>query len=179
MPIDPVEAAKKGLDEIASERTRLDKLDDYDKGKHAPPYMPPTADAEYKLLAERAVTNWVPLLVKTPAQALAVENYRHQGKSDETAPEWAEWQRNRMDARQNAVHRAALVYGQSFVVVLPDRVEKKRPVIRGVSPRRMWAGYVDPASDEFPVWAIEMEKPPPRTGRRSPPSCTTTRTSTS
>ncbi|MFE6494131.1 phage portal protein [Streptomyces sp. NPDC057748] len=160
MPINPVDAAKRGLDEISSERTRLDKLDDYDKGKHAPPYMPPTADAEYKLLAERAVTNWVPLLVKTPAQALAVENYRHPGASDGTAPEWAEWQRNRMDARQNAVHRAALVYGQSFVVVVPDRVEKSRPAIRGVSPRRMWAGYEDPAADEFPVWAFEMEKAP-------------------
>ncbi|MFG3244598.1 phage portal protein [Streptomyces sp. NPDC048157] len=160
MPIDPVEAAKTGLDGLAGDRVRLDRVDDYDKGKHDPPYMPPSADAEYRLLAERAVTNWVPLIIKTPAQSLAVESYRHKGKSDETAPEWAEWQRNRMDARQNAVHRAALLYGQSFVTVIPDRKKPGRPVLRGVSPRRMWAGYTDPATDEFPVWAFEMEKPP-------------------
>ncbi|MFE3144739.1 phage portal protein [Streptomyces scopuliridis] len=160
MAVDPVEAAKKGMDALTAERATLDRIDDYDRGTHDPPYMPPTADAEYKLLAERAVTNWIPLLVKTPAQALAVENYRHKGESDKTAPEWTEWQRNRMDARQNAVHRAALIYGQSFVTVLPEKTDAGLPAIRGVSPRRMWAGYEDPATDEFPLWTFEMEKAP-------------------
>ena len=38
--------------------------------------MPELADNEYKLLAKRAISNWLPLLVDTPAQALYVDGFR-------------------------------------------------------------------------------------------------------
>src|SRR5690606_17910213 len=65
-----------GLDGIHRDRARMDKIHRYHRGDHDDPYMPPSATVEYKLLAERSRANWVPLLVKTPAQTLSVTGYR-------------------------------------------------------------------------------------------------------
>jgi hypothetical protein len=67
-------------------------------------------------------------------------------------PAWEIWQRNRMDARQTAAHRAALTYGAAYAVVLPgDPVA----VIRPVSPRALTALYED---DDWPVLALEHRR---------------------
>lgn len=149
----------KGLAGFTTDQERLNKVDRYMRGDHDGPYTPTTATAEYKLLATRCVSNWMPLLVKTPSQAMAVSGYRRTGSTDGVvAPEWLEWQRNRMDSRQTAVHRASLAYGLAYVTVLKDALG--RPKARGVSPRRMFAWYADPASDELPLWALEMSRLP-------------------
>ncbi len=147
-----------GLDGISRDRDRMDRIHRYLTGKHDDPYMPPSASTEYRLLAERSRANWIPLLVKTPAQTLSVTGYRTAGKGDEAPPEWRAWQRNRMDARQTAVHRAALTYGLSFVVV--TRGDDGDPLMRAVSPRLMYAAYADPAGDDLPLWALEVERRP-------------------
>ncbi|MBH1936508.1 phage portal protein [Streptomyces sp. AV19] len=129
------------------------------RGQHDGPYMPKSATEQYKLLAKRAVSNWLPLLVKTPSQALAVEGYRTSAEGVVSSA-WEVWQRNRMDGRQTAVMRAALAYGQSFVVVLPDLADSGQPVLRGVSPRLLYASYEDPASDALPLWALQTATVP-------------------
>ncbi|QTZ96251.1 phage portal protein [Streptomyces auratus AGR0001] len=161
--ITPLEAADTGLVGLTADRERLDRIHRYLKGDHDGPYMPRNASEEYKLLARRAVSNWLPLLVKTPAQALAIEGYRRAGQAGDpaaTSVEWEAWQTNRMDGRQMAVHRAALAYGQAFVTVLPDPADPSRAIIRGVSPRLMYAAYEDPAADESPLWALQLEDHP-------------------
>ncbi|ANZ19944.1 phage portal protein [Streptomyces noursei] len=156
-----------GFARLRADRERLDRIDRYMRGEHDGPYTPRTATEEYKLLAKRAVSNWLPLLVKTPSQAMAVDGYRRStdgadgpGLSEETPAEWRVWQDQRMDSRQTPVHRAALTYGQSFVTVLPDPANPERPVIRGVSPRLLYASYDDPAADALPLWALQVETVP-------------------
>lgn len=145
-----------GLAGLSTDKDRLDTIDRYIEGDHDKPYTPTNASAEYLLLAERSICNWMPLIVKTPAQALSVSGYRTAGTAEgETSPEWQAWQSNRMDSRQNAVHFAALSYGLAYVTVLPDPITRM-PKMRGVSPRRMYASYADPASDALPLWALEM-----------------------
>lgn len=154
--------AELGVARLKSDLVRLDKIDRYLTGTHDQPYTPRSATAEYQLLAQRAVSNWLPLLVKTPCQALAVEGYRRTGVGDfnlSSSAEWQVWQQNRMDARQTAVHRAALSYGYSYVTVMPSQVDPDGVVLRGVSPRRMWAWYDDAASDALPLWAVEVSGP--------------------
>ncbi|RKN09650.1 phage portal protein [Streptomyces radicis] len=161
--VTPLTAADQGVSRLRKDRERLDTIDRYVRGEHDGPYTPKSATAEYKLLAKRAVSNWLPLLVKTPAQALAVEGYRRQDSGPEGAAssvEWLAWQANRMDARQTAIHRAALAFGLAFVVVLPSPRDSTRPVIRGVSPRLIYAAYDDPAADETPLWALQLETLP-------------------
>ncbi len=152
-----VNRALAGLDH---DRTTLDRIDRYVRGVHAGPYMPRTANAEYKLLAQRCISNFLPMVVAAPSQALSVEGYHRSGSSSD-APEWASgWQGNGLDSRQAAVYRAAITYGHSFVVTLPDERDPKLPRVRGVSARCMWAAYDDPASDEWPLYALELPKLP-------------------
>ncbi|AUG87136.1 portal protein [Streptomyces phage Attoomi] len=173
--VSPVELAAVGFDRLKADRERLDRIDRYIRGEHDGPYIPKSATEEYKLLAKRAVFNVLPLLVKTPSQAMAVDGYRRtlepaEDLDDAEAPEtevpeeWRAWQDQRMDARQVPVHRAALTYGQSFVTVLRDPADPARPVIRGVSPRLMHASYDDPAADALPLWALQVEAMPEKEG---------------
>ncbi|MFE4367941.1 MULTISPECIES: phage portal protein [unclassified Streptomyces] len=134
---------------------RLEEIDRYYRGKHAAPYMPVNANAEYKLLAERAIHNWLPWVVAAPLQNLQVDGFRPStGKGTEV---WDAWQDNRMDARQGVVHEGALVYGHSYVVVSSD---SDGPKITPVSPLRVWAAYEDPVSDEFPLYAVQIFQHP-------------------
>ncbi|AUG87192.1 portal protein [Streptomyces phage Omar] len=143
---------------------RLQRIDDYIRGKHDDPYMPPQADDEYRLLAKRAVSNWVPLLIGTPAQALYVDGFRPGSTSSglpqassSTSPQWSHWQRSRMDARQAAVYRGALGYGHSFVLT----EKTKRGVIsKGLSARKTAALFEDPANDETPYAALTVTVKP-------------------
>ncbi|MFJ4701964.1 phage portal protein [Streptomyces sp. NPDC088768] len=134
---------------------RLEVIDRYYRGKHAGPYMPRSANDEYKLLAERCVHNWLPWVVAAPLQNLQVDGWRP--ASGDGSAVWDVWQANRMDARQGSVHEGALVYGHAYVAVLPDPAG---PRIRPLSALRMWAAYADPVSDEFPLYALEIMQSP-------------------
>ncbi|MFJ9408571.1 phage portal protein [Streptomyces sp. NPDC101393] len=145
-----------GLAGLATDQPRMDRVDNYIRGVHDDPYMPKSATDEYKLLAKRAIANWMPLLVKTPAQVLSVTGYRRDGGAD-TTPEWDVWQQNRMDSRQTAIHRAALTYGVAYVAVTTDAFGTH---MKGLSPRRVYASYADPASDALPLWVLMMDHLP-------------------
>lgn len=133
------------------ERVRLDRIDRYLRGEHAGPFKPREAGSEYAELIQRSTANMLPLVVDVAAQNLYVEGYRG---STSAAQRWEAWQANGMDRRQSAVHRAALSYGLSYVLVLPGA---PYPVLRGVSPRRLIAAYEDPAADEWPVYALRVD----------------------
>ncbi|MGH8883495.1 MAG: phage portal protein, partial [Stackebrandtia sp.] len=135
------------LADLGKEADRLDHIDNYLKGDHEGPYTPRGASKEYKLLAERAITNVLPLIINTLAQSLYVDGYRRSA-DDEPAAGWQHWQHNGLDARQSAIHRAALAYGRAYVSVLPpetddgqDQPAEAASVIRGWSPRQAIASY--------------------------------------
>ncbi|MFC4336027.1 phage portal protein [Salininema proteolyticum] len=147
--------AKTLLKILEGDSDRLGRIDDYLRGIHADPYIPQDADAEYRLLARRAVSNWIPLLVATPAQALYVDSIRRAGsEADLAEAEWEHWQYSRLDARQLAVHRAAIAYGHSFTVTEADQAGKLRT--RGLSPLRTAAVFDDPSADEVPIAAMTV-----------------------
>lgn len=140
------------------EKRKLDWIDQWWRWDHEKPHTPPQATSEYQELIRRAMTPWLGLVVTSVAQSLYVDGYRGAADAEDLAP-WRHWQDNRMDGRQMAVHRAALAYGYAYVTVLPGtRLQAgPSPVIRGVSPRRMIAAWEDPAGDEWPVYALEVE----------------------
>lgn len=147
------------LDGYKSERKNLDRIDKWYRWDHDKPHSPRTSTKEYKELSARSQTPWLGLVVTSVAQALYVEGYRAAREQDEARP-WEWWQANGLDRRQIAVHRAALAYGYSFVTVIPgvDPLSgDDKPVIRGYSPRRMQAWWADPAGDEWPMYALEVE----------------------
>ncbi len=146
------------LDQWHMERARLDRIDGWLRWEHDKPHMPRQASVEYKELSDRSQTPWLQLVVTSVAQALYVDGHRRPGSNDSES--WAYWQANGMDSRQIAVHRAALAYGASYVVVLPGTTMtgQQVPSIRGVSPRQMMAFYDNAADDDWPTSALRVER---------------------
>lgn len=140
------------LDKALMKDGRLGKLRRYLKGQHDLPYMPRGAKREYRALAEKAITNWLPLVADTYSKALSVVGYRSATAADNDAA-WLHWQANGLDARQSIAHRAALEYGVGYVLVLPSDDSNLSPSIRPLHPTRVWAEYED-EDDDFPAVAI-------------------------
>lgn len=124
----------------------------YLRGDHDKPYMPRGAKTEYKSLAEKSITNWLPLISATYTKRLFVDGYRATRAIDNAKP-WEYWQTNGLDARQTIAHRGALEYGASYVLTLPG---KPSPFIRPLSPLRTVALFEDEES-EWPTSAMRVK----------------------
>lgn len=141
------------VDIYKQERDRADRIDAYLRGEHDKPYTPTSANEEYKLLAKRSVTNWLPLVVDVMAQTLYVEGYRSTEDPEDTTLWDLVWMDNRLNSVQSALHRGALSYGRSYALVLPS--EDGAVAIRTYSPRRMVVAYDEPG-DEVPIFALRV-----------------------
>ncbi|MGV9263147.1 phage portal protein [Kitasatospora sp. NPDC003701] len=126
-----------------SEWNDLRRVDRYMRGQHAPSYMPKKSQREYAELVQRAVTNWLPLVVGTVGQRLYVEGYRD-AEGQESSPAWPHWSRNDMASRQSLAHRASLTYGVSYVAVEPGDAG---PSIRPYSPLVMTGVAEEPDAE--------------------------------
>ena len=154
--------ANEALTILDKDSGRMGKIQRYFDGEHDLPYMPDAAEEEYKLLARRAITNWIPLLVNTPAQGLYVDNYRKNGEDPfsqlEDSPEWEAWQRSQMAAWQNPIYVDAFKFGHTFVLTSLD--DKGDLIYRGLSARRTVALYEDPVGESAPAVAVYVKKWP-------------------
>jgi hypothetical protein len=165
-----------------NEKEKLKKLDRWYRWDPEDVKIPRGASPELKALLALSRTPWLGLVVTSTAQCLFVDGYRSAldpvedpdgdrpmpipGQEPVKVPDkpilpegpWEVWLANQLDKRQTAIYRAALAYGYSYATVLPgeDFRGESMPVIRGVSPRKMWAVYEDPASDDWPVYAMQV-----------------------
>lgn len=140
-----------------SEKDRLDRIDLWYRWQHELPQLPRGATAELRNLLELAKTPWLNLVVTTVAQAMYVDGYRSPDARENAGP-WRTWNANDMDTRQTALHRAALAYGYAYATATPGvGQDGPQSVFRGVSPRKMYAAYADPAEDDWPMYAMRVE----------------------
>ena len=159
----PNALARQLLAILDNDEDRLERLDRYAQGRHDDPYMPAQAYDEYRLLAKRCITNCMPLLIDTPAQALYVDGFRRGKASGKDSAfgreigaldkEWDHWQESRLDTRQDAVYKGALKFGHSFTLT-----EKRRGKVRtkGLSAKFTSALFEDPANDLVPYAALTI-----------------------
>lgn len=145
------------------ERERLDEIDAWYRWKQDEIKLPRRATPELRALAKMSKVPWLSLVVTSVSQCMYVDGYRSPldaTRADgEVSPPWKTWHANAFDQRQIAVHRAALAYGYAFVRVLPgEDHEGKRSVMRGVSPRKCYALYSDPAEDDWPMYVMQVAK---------------------
>lgn len=154
MPLEPAEAidlAREIRKIRDSESTRLELLftylrDDPDERKLAG--LPTDAPHDVVRLARLSRVNVLKYLVSARVQGMYVDGFQTPEVGD-NLEQWEFWQRNRLDARQIGVHRAAVSYGAGYMIVLPgDPV----PVMRGASPRQLTAAYGD--DDDWPQAAL-------------------------
>lgn len=158
----PQDIAERLLEILRNDRNKiLDRIDDYVRGAHDSPYMPDSADAEYQLLAQRSVSNWMPLVLNTSCQSLHVDSYRSGSDVKKAAakgaisPEWEHWDRSRLAARQKAVYRGALTFGHSFV--LTEKNKAGFVVSTGLSALKTAALFEDPANDLVPYAVVTVD----------------------
>lgn len=159
-PADAVELAKDHLIPAwKREREKLDRIDAWARWDHDPPHKPRHATSEYKELAARSQAPWGGLIVSSVAQTLYIDGYRRPDAPEDSTG-WSIWQANGMDGRQVALNNATLTYGYAFGLGLPGRTMagQPMPVMRGVSPREMFALYDDPAFDDFPLYAVRVAR---------------------
>lgn len=127
--------------------------------------MPDKAPQVMQNLAVKAGTNYLPLVLDVFAQGMRVDGYRSADDPENDAPPWETWQANRLRSRQVGVHRAALAYGASYVIVTPGQMTgitgdvTSRAKIQGSSPRRCTAVYEDPVNDDYPMLALYVDGP--------------------
>lgn len=153
-----------------TENARLERIDHWYRWKHEDVKLPRSATPELRALAQLSKTPWLGLVVSSLAQCLYVDGYRSpldDIKVDPDLPEdvptepsgpWKTWNANQMDRRQIPIHRAALAYGYAFSNVMPgEDSQGRRSVIRGVSPRKMYAAYEDPAEDDWPEYVLRAD----------------------
>lgn len=145
---------KHGVADLAKNRERLERIDRYTRGRHDPPFLPKKANPEFYSLADRAITNLLPLIVDAPVNAMSVKGYQRSGISGVPA-EWKHWTRNRLDERQSHIHRAALEAGHAYVTVIPSPAG---PMVQGHHPVSFFAAYRNPGYDEFPLYALRVDK---------------------
>lgn len=142
-------------DSLIPEKSAVDnELNRIDGWWHTDPEktsLPPEATREHQELRAISEDRWLALVVTTVAQQLVVEAVR---TKNESASEriWTPWQRNRMKSRQKAIHHAAIGYGYSYACVKPGNGGS---VIRGRSPREVYAVYADAAVDEYPMHYLD------------------------
>lgn len=166
MPLkNPQAYAIKACATLSNDRnSRLLRIDNYERGIQDPPFRPDTAEAEFDVIAARSVTNVIPFVLGTPAQLLKVDRFRRgrtssqeEASLDAVQPEWDHWQRSRMDARQQAIHRGALKFGHSFVHTYR---EDGKVLSKGLSALKTVALYEDPANDDDPLCALHVNRWP-------------------
>jgi hypothetical protein len=163
--------------QLEQERQDLDVLRRYATGQQALPLVVPRdAPAEVRELARVSRINLIAIVLNSLVQSLYVDNIRaadapaparpgtdltpaEDASDDPDAaikPVWKTWQANRLDRGQGGLYRTVFQYGWGYNVVVPGT---PTPVVRAVSPRRMYALY-DPDEPDYPVMAIEWLKRP-------------------
>lgn len=175
MPLTPEEARALVKDRMwpgwKREKERLDRIDRWYRWSPDEIQLPRGVTREHRALAEMSKVPWLQLVVTAAAQAMYVDGYRtelddpasrEEAEQREMSPPWQSWMANGMDRRQVALHRYSLAYGYAYNTVLPGvdpLTDRKQAVIRGVSPRSMFAVYDDPAEDDWPQYAMRVGEP--------------------
>lgn len=157
MPLSNEAAADKArqlLEFRAAERGRLERIRGYLRTDPdwRPVWLSAAAPVEVRQLAQVSRVNMLKFVVGARVQAMYVDGYRTPRAADD-APAWEIWRRNRFNARQVGLHRAALGYGAAYVTVLPGAPV---PVLRAASPRAMTVVYGD--DDDWPRFALEKRR---------------------
>lgn len=114
--------------------------------------LPNKTSQEHRELRALSEDRWLALVVTTVAQQLAVEGIRSTRKDFDVDAMWRPWLRNRMKSRQKAIHYSAIGYGYAYTVVKPGDTGA---VIRGRSPREVYAIYADASVDEYPMYYMD------------------------
>lgn len=142
--------------ELKQQAKNWDRRADYVAGKQDLPYAPEGVNAEYQSLQAMSIANWMEIAVKAPTQRLQVDGIKTGRKGEADNVVWNEiWQPNRLDSRQAIPIQEMYTHGRGVMAVSANPRNRKTPVIRPESSRRVWLGADD--WDPFThTWACKI-----------------------
>src|SRR5690606_41511870 len=91
-------ALQTALEQRSAERDPVHRVKRYMDGHHDESYMPKSYEQEFRKLVQRAIGNWLPLVVDTLSQTLYVEGYRR-AEDPEDGDAWGYWAGDGLDSR--------------------------------------------------------------------------------
>lgn len=143
------------------EKERLNRIDRWYRHDPEEIRLPRSATWEIQRLRELAKTPILGLTISVASQATLVDGYRSPDQPDNAGP-WRTWEGNDFDSRQVALHRATYAYGYAYNLILPGVAPDGTSMakMRGRSPRKMFAVFADPADDDWPIFAMNVEDQP-------------------
>lgn len=143
------------LNRMTEQRRKCDAVDSWIRPELDAGFkLPAKASWEHRALQKLSRTPWLKLVVDNVAQAMYVDNIiTTDGAS---VPDlWGLWLGSGMQAKQIALHRAMVAYGQAFII--PTRLPgTQRPVLRILSPRHAAVEYRGLAGLDYPSAALEL-----------------------
>lgn len=132
------------------EWARLGILTRYARGRQKDPWLPDSAETEYREIARKSASNWLDLVLRSTTQGLIVDGFTSESTDTTT---WVDgWQANGMDSRQHPLHRATLTHGYGFLFVMPV---ESGVWLRPDAATNTYARYADP-DDEWPLVTLRM-----------------------
>jgi hypothetical protein len=140
-----------------AERERINGLDLWLGSEQEQLRLPANATREQKDLRDLARTPWLTLVTASTVQGLVVNGYRSPDQR-ENSTAWEIWERNDFDAKQVAIHHAAIGYGYAYGKAMPGVINGERHArLTAVDPSRAVAVYADPVDDEWPLYVLQGE----------------------
>lgn len=143
--------------ELASRQPRYDLLDRYATGDHPLPEGHDRCRDAYRKFQRKARNNYTGLAVEAVAERLRLAGFRTGASGSEVSDSdaWNIWQANWLDADSKLIHRAALTFGESYVIVGPPQPGSSYPTITPEDPRQVIVEY-DPLHRRTARAALKM-----------------------
>lgn len=165
-----------GLQRITANQKHWRRRQDYFEGKQDLPFAPEGVNVEYLSLREQAVSNWLGLALRTPAQRLRADGFRTGRTEDADRATWNEvWQPNKLDSRQGIAYTQMLIHGRGIMSCWPNQAMPRTPTIRPESGERVHLepDPEDPFSTLWVVKAITVDDYSPEAAQLVIPGSTT------
>lgn len=121
---------------LSEDQERFDKLEAYWRGTPPVPHGNRRMREAYKRLQKMARTNFGGLVAETVLERMKVTGFRAGADSTDEADKqaWDWWQANSLDADSGLVHRAAVIFSRSYVIVGED---EGNPLVTAEDPRQV------------------------------------------
>lgn len=156
---DVLELAHNHMPSFLRQRERVGILDSWHRGEqNSSIYVPDGAQPEYEELVRKSPNSWAALIITAVVQNCELVGMRMPG-SETNLKGWTSWQRNRMDARQPALYRAAGAHGLSFIRARPGKDRLTGETISRFSLRsaKNLAAFYDTDDDEWATVTLDCE----------------------
>lgn len=155
-----------GEHELAARRSQVLKREQYVRGEQELPFAPVGVNREYMMLRDQAIANWTELYVSAPVQRLAVTGIRAGigGDDDEKNATnleiWRWFQANKWGKQQSTVFESIMKHGIGIVLVMPNPVEGRAPIMRPQSLEHVYLHFsdLDPSVVDWAVKVITVRK---------------------